>query len=98
MEEVNDNVKGLVSLPPTETSSVVDAIWTGSRECSSVVVQGEEDEIGEEGDVAVAASAGITDTEPATEPDSNPVVLASWTWENLEHSNVKYIKFHFVLI
>src|SRR5258708_17859752 len=64
------DVEGLVSLPLTDISSVVDAIVEGS----SAAVEGEEDKIGKEGDLAAGESAGITDTEPVTEPESCLVV------------------------
>ena len=63
------DVEGLVSLPLTDNSSVVDAIVEGG----SAAAEGEEDEIGK-GDLAAGASAGVTDTEPVTKPESCLVV------------------------
>src|SRR5258708_35438334 len=59
------DVKGLVSLPLTDISSVVDAIVEGG----SAAAEGEEDEISKEGDLAAGESAGVTDTDPVTEPE-----------------------------
>src|SRR5258708_35796467 len=64
------NVEGLVSLPLTDISSVVDAIVEGG----SAAVEGEGYEIGKEGDLAAGERAGITDTVLLTGPGSCLVV------------------------
>src|SRR5258708_39571492 len=72
------DVEGLVSLPLTDISSVVDAIMEGG----SAAAEGERDEIGQEGDLAAGGSRGVNKTEPVRKPESclvSETVPVEWT-------------------